>query len=65
MDSQRRWIDELLPMLVAKQSVHAIVWNQVFDSVGHKFPHGGLFDASARPKPSLSSAIGLRRDHLN
>jgi len=65
MDSQKRLIDQLLPMLVAKQSVQAIVWNQVFDSVSHKFPHGGLFDGASRPKPSLSSVIAVRRDHLH
>jgi hypothetical protein len=64
MDSQKRLIEQLLPMLVAKQSVQAIVWNQVFDSTDHRFAHGGLFDASSRPKPSLSSVIALRRDHL-
>jgi hypothetical protein len=64
MDSQKRLIEQLLPMLVAKQSVQAIVWNQVFDSADHRFAHGGLFDASSRPKPSLSTVIALRRDHL-
>jgi hypothetical protein len=64
MDGQKRLIEQLLPMLTAKQSVQAIVWNQVFDSADHRFAHGGLFDASSRPKPSLTSVIGLRRDHL-
>ncbi len=64
MDSQKRLIEQLLPMLTAKQSVQAIVWNQVFDSEDHRFAHGGLFDASSRPKPSLTSVIALRRDHL-
>ena len=64
IDSQKRLIEQLLPMLTAKQSVQAIVWNQVFDSADHRFAHGGLFDASSRPKPSLTSVIGLRRDHL-
>jgi hypothetical protein len=64
MDGQKRLIEQLLPMLTAKQSVQAIIWNQVFDSADHRFAHGGLFDASSRPKPSLSSVIGLRRDHL-
>lgn len=64
LPSQKQLVEQLLPMLVAKQSVQAIVWNQVFDSVAHKFAHGGLFDASGRPKPSLGSLISLRRDHV-
>ncbi len=64
MDSQKRWVELLLPMLVAKQSVQAILWNQVFDSAIHRFAHGGLFDACSKPKPSLGSVIALRRDYL-
>jgi hypothetical protein len=62
--NQKWWVDQLLPILIAKQSVQAVVWNQVFDSVPHRFAHGGLFDAGCRPKPSLSSIIAIRRDHL-
>ena len=62
--SQKWWVDHLLPMLVAKQSVQAVVWNQVFDLLPHPLAHGGLFDATGRPKPSLGSIIGQRRDHL-
>ncbi len=64
MDSQKRWVERLLPTLLAKQSVQAIVWNQVLDSTSHRFAHGGLFDAGSKPKPSLSSIIALRRDYL-
>jgi hypothetical protein len=64
MDSQKRLVEQILPMLMAKQSVQVIVWNQVFDSASHRFAHGGLFDATSKPKPSLSSVIALRRDRL-
>lgn len=64
MDTQKRWVELLLPMLLAKQSVQAILWNQVFDSTSHRFAHGGLFDAGSKPKPSLGSVITLRRDYL-
>jgi len=49
---------------MAKPSVQAVVWNQVFDSIPHKYAHGGLFDAQCMPKPSLSTLIDIRRNHL-
>ena len=62
--NQRRLLEQLLPALLAKQSVQAIVWNQVFDSVPHRYAHGGLFTAQALPKPALNSLLALRRQHL-
>jgi hypothetical protein len=61
---QKELVDRMLPLLFAKRSIHAVVWNQVFDSLPHKFPSAGVFDAADRPKPALSSLIALRRDHL-
>jgi hypothetical protein len=57
-------VERLLPVLLAKQSVHALVWNQLFDSVPHKYPHAGLFNIQGLPKPALSVLIALRREHL-
>ncbi len=63
--SQKQGLEQLLPLLLAKQSVQAVVWNQTFDTVPHRFAHGGLFDAQNRPKPSLGSLITIRRQHLS
>lgn len=62
---QKRRVDQFLPALLAKQPVQALVWNQVFDSLPHRYPHGGLFNAQALPKPALSSLLTLRREHLD
>jgi hypothetical protein len=63
--SQKRVVEQILPVLLAKQSVHAVVWNQVFDASVHQYANAGVFDANHRPKPALSSLIALRRDHLD
>ncbi len=52
-ESQRRWVDAIVPMLLAKQPVQAIFWNQLSDAAPHDFPHGGLFDAAGAAKPIL------------
>lgn len=63
--NQRRAVDQLFPALLAKQSVQALVWNQVFDTAPYRHAHGGLFDARDLPKPALSSLLALRREHLS
>jgi hypothetical protein len=62
--NQKALIEQLGPLLLAKQSVQAMVWNQVFDAVPHRYPHAGVFNTDGMPKPALSSLINLRRDHL-
>ncbi|MEQ8788460.1 MAG: endo-1,4-beta-xylanase [Pirellulaceae bacterium] len=62
--TQRRDLEGLLPMLMAKQSVHALVWNQLADDRPHAMMHGGLFDAAGKPKPALESLAEFRRQHL-
>lgn len=64
LESQKVQVERLTTTLLAKQSVQALVWNQVFDSMPHKFAHAGMFDTSDMPKPSLSSLIDIRRGHL-
>lgn len=61
---QKRIVDRFFPALLAKQPVQALVWNEVFDSLPHRYAHGGLFNAQALPKPALSSLLALRREHL-
>jgi hypothetical protein len=62
--AQRTWAEEFLPMLLAKQPVQGIIWNQLLDSQPHAFAHGGLFDAQDLPKPILEFLASLRRQHL-
>ena len=62
--SQLQFASELIPMLVSKQCVHGVVWNQLCDSQPHEFPHGGLFDNQENPKPALTALAKLRQDHL-
>jgi hypothetical protein len=61
---QRRLAQQLLTVLLAKMAVHGIIWNQLFDSEPHPFPHGGLFDGQRRPKPALAAVQELRRQYL-
>jgi hypothetical protein len=62
--SQRAWAEAYLPVLLAKQPVQAVVWNQLTDSAPHPFAHGGLFDAQDRPKPIVEYLRSVRREHL-
>ncbi len=52
-------------MLLAKQQVQAIFWNQLSDGVPHDFPHGGLFDATGTAKPALAALRSLRQQFVD
>jgi hypothetical protein len=62
--SQQAAVQWLLPLIVAKQSIQAVIMNQFRDDVAHDFPHGGLCDAKGRAKPALASLTQLRKELL-
>jgi hypothetical protein len=54
----------LLPLILAKQSVQAIVWSHWRDDLPHDFPHSGLCDTKGKPKPALQTITAFRKDFL-
>ena len=64
VETQRRWVDAIVPALLAKPSVQGIIWNQLRDRRTHGLPHGGLFDVEGKAKPALESLTALRQEHL-
>jgi hypothetical protein len=58
--SQQATIDWLLPLLMSKPSVQAVVWNQWRDDLPHDFPHGGLIDSKGQAKPGFQTWIERR-----
>ena len=64
LESQAAIVRRLAPLLISKQSVHAVIWNQWCDGEPHEFPHGGLLDTQHQPKPALAELANLRREHL-
>jgi hypothetical protein len=57
------WLENHLPLLVAKNCVQLVVWNQLTDE-GAELPGAGLFDDSDKPKPSLDAWRKLRESYL-
>ncbi len=63
--TQAAWLKPWLEMLIAKQSVHGVVWNQFFDSETRQWPHSGLLiDAGGQTKPLLGVLQTLKKQHL-
>jgi hypothetical protein len=62
--TQLAWGDQILPMLLAKQAVQGILWNQLLDSQPHALPHGGLYDEHDQAKPIVELLQKLRRENL-
>jgi hypothetical protein len=61
---QRDWAAKIVPILLAKQSVQGVFWNQLSDAGPHDWPHGGLFDAAGKPKPLFDAWRSLRQEHV-
>jgi Glycosyl hydrolase family 10 len=63
-DAQRAWGERFLPVLLSKQPVQGIIWNQLYDSQPHAFAHGGLVDVEQHAKPIVELLATMRREHL-
>jgi hypothetical protein len=61
---QQQTLQWLLPLIIAKQSVQAVIIGQWRDDLPHDFAHGGLCDARGRPKPALASVTQIRKQLL-
>ncbi len=54
----------LIEILLAKQIVHAVVWDGASDQLPHVMPHTGVIDSNGAPRPMLSYLTGLREELL-
>lgn len=61
---QADWIKRHVPLLLAKSCVQVVMWNQLSDAAPHHYPHGGLFDAENRAKPSMTTLRDIRQRYL-
>lgn len=64
VDAQARIVENYLPLLLAKPSVQAVVWNQWTDAEPHEYPHGGLIDRTGAVKPALNALTSIRKAYL-
>ncbi|NOX55958.1 MAG: glycoside hydrolase [Planctomycetes bacterium] len=52
--AQAEWVDQIVPLLFAKQSVVGIFWTHYSDSTAREFPRAGLIRDDGTPKPALT-----------
>ena len=62
--TQQRTLEWLLPLIVAKHSVQAVILNQWRDDLPHDFPHAGLYDERGKPKPAVATVTQIRKELL-
>ena len=62
-EAQAEWIDDYVPLLLAKPAVLAVFWNHLSDAQPHRFPHAGLVRPDGHAKPSHTSIVRLRDRH--
>jgi hypothetical protein len=63
--SQSDWIQRHVPLLLAKNVVQVVLWNQLSDAAPHRYPHGGLFDAADQPKSAFEALKNIRQTYLD
>jgi hypothetical protein len=61
---QQQVIEKLFPVLLAKHTVQAVVWDHWQDNQPHELSCAGLIDGSNKPKPSLEAFTALRKQLL-
>jgi len=59
-ETQRDWITEHVPLLLAKNAVQ-VVLESTLDATPHHYPHSGVFDADDKPKPALEALRKIRQ----
>ena len=51
---QAAWLDQIVPLLLAKPSVAGVFWSNFSDATPHRFPNAGLVTAQETPKLALA-----------
>lgn len=59
--AQANWIDQYVPLLMAKQAVVGVLWTHFGEGTRHEYPHAGLIRTDGTAKPALESLIGHRK----
>lgn len=61
---QADFVERIVSLLLCKQSIYGLIWNQYSDIEAHGYPHGGLFNAQNDSKPGVESLIQIRNQHV-
>ena len=63
-ENRINFLDTVMPMMIARPSVHGMIWNQWSDEDDVRFPCGGLVDANGDPK-EISRMISNMRTTIH
>lgn len=63
--AQAEWVRNYLPVMLAKNCVQVVLWNQLSDRGPHELPHGGLIDGLGAVKPAMDVLREIRQTYLN
>ncbi len=62
---QAEWMEQVIPLLMAKPAVTGVFLRQFSDEVPHRFPHAGILDSSGNPKQINESLQRQLRNNFN
>ena len=58
--AQADWIEQYVPLVLAKDQVIGVFWTHFSDQHPHRFPHAGLLNQSHQLRPSFQSFCKIR-----
>jgi hypothetical protein len=61
--TQSDWVQQFLPLVMAKQAVVSIFWTHFSDALPHHFPHAGLLRADGGAKLAIEHFVHHRQAH--
>lgn len=56
---------EVVQLLLAKNNVHGIIWNQASDQFDHAYPNSGLIGPQGKHRALLDGLVRLRQLHVH
>jgi hypothetical protein len=63
--AQKTFVERFAPLLLAKQYVQGLFWNQLSDADSGDLAHGGLLDDEHQVKPVWNAMTSLRQEHFS
>lgn len=59
-EHQAQWLEDFLPLLMAKPAVASVTWSTFTDAIRHEYPHAGLLHSDGVPKAAMERIMRFR-----
>ena len=64
LEFQQQMVEQIFPLLLAKPSIHGVIWKQLIDQSDGKLPGAGLYLQDHQEKPAVTAIQAIRSKYL-